>query len=136
MRVLLLAAILYLLSVVAILYVKPALMFREDGTWKEFGLHESDQHTPFPFWMFCLLSALLSYGVSRFLISSATGEGTLVAAAQETIPTPLQLPKRANTIVETLKPGYYVLNREGSAAEGVPRYIYIGEAPLENSSER
>ncbi len=132
MRVLLLAAILYLLAVVAVLYVKPSLMFREDGTWKEFGLHESDQHTPFPFWLFCLVSALVSYGISRFLYASAA-EGTSIQ--ETTIPTPLQLPKRANTIVETLKPGYYVLNREGSAADGVPRYIYIGEAPLENSSE-
>ena len=29
--------------------------------------------------------------------------------------------------VPTLKPGYYLLNREGSAEAGVPRYVYIGE---------
>lgn len=133
MRVLLLAVILYLLSVVAVLYAKPSLMFREDGTWKEFGLHGSDQHTPFPFWLFCIVAALVSYAASQFLYASAGG---VVAdkEVQETIPTPLTLPKRANTIVETLKPGYYVLNREGSAAEGVPRYIYIGEAPLESEA--
>ncbi len=124
MRVLLLAVILYLIAVVIVLYVKPRFMFYEDGTWKEFGLQNTERYTPFPFWLYCIVTALFSYVLSQFIVGAA--------GATEETPTPLTLPKRANTIVETLKPGYYVLNREGTAAEGVPRYIYIGEAPMES----
>jgi hypothetical protein len=30
-----------------------------------------------------------------------------------------------------MKPGYYVLNAKGTKNSGVPKYIYIGEAPSE-----
>lgn len=134
MRVLLLAVIVYLIAIVILLYVKPRFMFHEDGTWKEFSLQNLEQYTPFPFWLYCIISALLAYALSQFIIGHAgTAEVNSVSMPMNT-PTPLSLPKRANTIVETLKPGYYVLNREGTAADGVPRYIYIGEAPLESSS--
>ena len=131
MRVLLLAVILYLIAVVILLYVKPRFMFHEDGTWKEFGLQNYERYTPFPVWLFCIVVALFSYVFSQFLVGAASAAGT--EDVTDT-PTPLTLPKRANTIVETLKPGYYVLNREGTAAEGVPRYIFIGEAPLDSQT--
>jgi hypothetical protein len=136
MRVLLLAITLYLLTVVIVLYVNPRFMFHEDGTWKEFSLQDIEQYTPFPFWSFCIVSALISYALSQLIVGSSATSSNVNTSTSMNItntPTPLSLPKRANTIVETLKPGYYVLNREGTASDGVPRYIYIGEAPLEGS---
>jgi hypothetical protein len=131
MRVLLLAITLYLIAVVIVLYVKPRFMFHEDGTWKEFSLQNIEQYTPFPFWLFCIVSALLSYAISQLIVGSAASTKVSSNVNTSNTPTPLALSKKANTIVETLKPGYYVLNREGTAAEGVPRYIYIGEEPLD-----
>jgi hypothetical protein len=134
MRVLLLAIVLYLIAVVIVLYVKPRFMFHEDGTWKEFGLQNYERYTPFPMWLFCIVIALFSYAISQFIVGeSGTTQENLEMPVNT--PTPLTLPKRANTIVETLKPGYYVLNREGTAADGVPKYIYIGEAPLESQTD-
>jgi hypothetical protein len=120
MRVLLFSAILYLIGVIVILYIRPSYMFREDGSWKEFSIDASKDTTPFPFWAFCILWALLSFAITRFFIES---------------PVPVAKTKSTAKPVETatnLKPGYYVMNRERSEAEGVPRYIYIGaEEPIE-----
>ena len=94
---------------------KPQLMFTEDGTWKEFGLIANPKYTWFPFWLFCILWALLSYTLSRAIIGSSPS----VSTKPLNISTP---PPTKNN----LKPGYYVLNREASEIEGVPRYVYIG----------
>jgi hypothetical protein len=63
MRVLLISTLLYLSGVVVILYVRPQGMFHTDGRWKEFGLHAEDG-TVFPFWMFCIAWAFISYFLS------------------------------------------------------------------------
>ena len=116
MRVLLFSAILYLIGVVVILYIRPSYMFREDGSWKEFSIDASKDTTPFPFWAFCILWALVSFASTRFFLSVAP---------------PVAKAKVAKETGTNLKPGYYVMNRERSEAEGVPRYIYIGpEEPL------
>ena len=100
-------------------------MFAEDGTWKEFGLIANPKYTWFPFWLFCIVWALVSFTVSRFII------GASEERVSPTKPFSLQqqsLPPPRNN----LKPGYYVLNREASEIEGVPRYVYIGaEEPSE-----
>lgn len=106
MRVLLFSAILYLIGVAALLFFKPAYMFNEDGTWKEFGLAKSEKLTPFPVWLFCIVWALVSYSVVR--IFSPT------AVSSEKVKT------------GKMKPGYYALNR-ASAGEEIPRYVFIGE---------
>ena len=116
MRVLLFSAILYLIGVVVVLYIRPSYMFREDGSWKEFSIDASKDTTPFPFWAFCILWALVSFASTRFFLSEAP---------------PVAKAKVAKETATNLKPGYYVMNRERSEAEGVPRYIYIGpEEPL------
>jgi hypothetical protein len=50
--------------------------------------------------------------------------GDTVKSALESIPLP-SLPSSV-AAAPTLKPGYYLLNREGSAESGFPRYVYIG----------
>ncbi len=69
MRVLLVSTILYLLGVAAILFLRPAPMFHEDGRWKEFGLHGDSGTTLFPVWLFCIVWALTSYFITRVLVS-------------------------------------------------------------------
>ena len=62
MRRLLAAGILYLIVIAIILTIKPQFMFTDDGTWKEFGVgRNSNTHTWMPFWLFAILSALISY---------------------------------------------------------------------------
>jgi hypothetical protein len=119
MRVLLLGSIVYLLGVIVILLLKPKLMFTDDGAWKEFGLTTNTKYTWFPFWLFCILWALTAFALARFVVSDSP------------IGTAKPKPTRNNN-AQNLKPGYYVLNREASEIEGVPRYVYIGaEEPSE-----
>jgi hypothetical protein len=118
MRVLLFSILVYLAGVVTLLYYRPSYMFKEDGSWKEFSLQASNDTTPFPIWAFCIIWALLSYAVVRFFV------GDTVKSALESIPLP-SLPSSV-AAAPTLKPGYYLLNREGSAESGFPRYVYIG----------
>jgi hypothetical protein len=117
MRVLLFSVLVYLAGVVTLLYFRPSYMFKEDGSWKEFSLQPSEDTTPFPIWAFCLIWALISYTLVRFIV------GDTVKSALESIP----LPSLPNSVAApTLKPGYYLLNREGSTESGFPRYVYIG----------
>jgi len=115
MRVLLFSILVYLAGVVVLLYIRPSYMFKEDGSWKEFSLQSTEDGTPFPIWAFCLLWALLSYAIVKMIAG-------VPASSLESI----ALPSKVNTNVPTLKPGYYILNREGSAEAGVPKYVYIG----------
>lgn len=116
MKVILFSSILYLTGVVAILLLKPQLMFTEDGRWKEFGLVADPKYTWFPFWLFCIVWALLSYTMARTLI------GETSASSTQRMVQPFQAPPTKNN----LKSGYYILNREASEIEGVPRYVYVG----------
>jgi len=120
MRVLLFSALLYLVGVVVVLFLKPKAMFNEDGSWKEFGLYNSDKYTWFPVWLFCIVWAIVSYGIVKFTIG-AGGGGSKVDV--EEVPTSMSRGKK------NLKPGYYVLNQNALESEGVPRYVYIGEEP-------
>lgn len=70
MRLLLYSGILYLAGVAVILALKPSLMFREDGIWKEFGIgRNSDKYTWFPFWFFVIVWAIVSYCLILILAS-------------------------------------------------------------------
>jgi hypothetical protein len=72
MRTLLLAAILYLIGVVIVLLLRPRTMFDEDGDWREFGI-VSKAHTVFPFWLFCIVWAVLSYCITLFFMGAPGG---------------------------------------------------------------
>jgi len=70
MRLLLYSGILYLAGVAIILALKPTLMFREDGGWKEFGIGRNpDKYTWFPFWFFVIVWAIISYCIILILAS-------------------------------------------------------------------
>lgn len=65
MSVLYLALAIYIVGVAIVLYLRPSVMFNPDsGTWKEFGLDTSHRNTVFPFWMFTIVWAFLSYAIA------------------------------------------------------------------------
>jgi len=59
------AIILYSVGLGLVLHFRPALMFNENGTWKEFGYQRSSpdqsRHTLLPFWLFAIGWAFVSY---------------------------------------------------------------------------
>jgi hypothetical protein len=118
------AGILYLIAMAVVLVLKPAFMFRPNGTWKEFGIgRDSKNYTPMPLWIYAIVSALVSYFVVM-LIGGGSGSGSSA------------MKSKTNTIVNMsmgdfkespdLEPGYYVLNKAASKIAGVPKYVYIG----------
>jgi hypothetical protein len=56
-----------MIGVAIVLYSRPRTMFREDGMWKEFGLASDTDQTIFPFWMFALIWAILSYAIASLI---------------------------------------------------------------------
>jgi len=62
-------------------------MFHENGTWKEFGYQRSSRHTMFPFWLFAVTWAFLSYAIAAAVLwmvpslSGAAAAGTAAATA-------------------------------------------------------
>ena len=147
MRRLLAAGIVYLIVIAIILTIKPSFMFTEDGTWKEFGIGRNpNTHTWMPFWLFAILSAVVSYILiillfyifnlnSEETIPAPTGKGKRVSVLDEIVdvePEDLEVevvkPKRRSRAPKEMEEGYYVLNRAATeAAGGVPKYIYIGK---------
>ena len=92
-------------------------MFTDKGEWKEFGIGRDRAYfTPFPFWMFVFLWALLSYLVSRILFK-IIDKVDIVTTVQ---------PNKIGEPPGDLTPGYYVLNKN-SARRGAPRYVYYGK---------
>jgi hypothetical protein len=64
------AGIVYLILIATALVIKPSFMFAEDGTWKEFGIGRNPRtHTWMPFWLFAILSALISYIFMTLIIA-------------------------------------------------------------------
>jgi hypothetical protein len=126
MRLLIFSGILYLAGVAIVLSLKPALMFTEQGVWKEFGIGKSPEtHTWLPFWLFCILWSVLSYLLCVLLAEAGILPGLWVSHVEVDAPA-VKMPTAPKT--KTPVPGYYMLNTEGSGIEGVPKYIYLGPA--------
>ena len=141
MRTLLFAGILYLIGVITVLFFRPAIMFNEKGEWKEFGTLSSD-HTIFPFWMFCIIWAAVSYLICLALVSEHTVKGASVGVVAglgasmyeseppedlvPTLPSKTKSKRQAATIKESMKPGYYMLDAKEMKRSGVPKYLYVG----------
>lgn len=126
MRLLIFSGILYLAGVAVVLSLKPALMFTDQGVWKEFGIGKSpDTHTWLPFWLFCILWSVLSYLLCVLLADAGVLPGLWVSHVEVDAPA-VRTPNAPKT--KTPVPGYYMLNTEGSGIEGVPKYIYLGPA--------
>ena len=148
MRTLLLSGILYLIGVIIVLLIRPSLMFDEYGEWKEFGMI-SLNHTIFPFWMFCIVWAILSYMISLLLVGEFSGKVAVVAGLGATTPSlyeseppedlvpvlPSKTKSKKNNIKTTaagnMKPGYYMLDTKELDRTGVPKYLYVGEEMAE-----
>jgi len=135
MKTLLFAAILYLLGIIIILLLRPRLMFDEDGKWKEFGMVAGD-HTLFPFWLFCITWAALSYCVTLVFVNDAPIAAMATTAGllrqiepPEDLVHPLPSKKKSKAKESPhgdMKPGYYILDANELKKTGVPKYIYIG----------
>ena len=127
MRLLIFSGVLYLVGVAIVLLLRPELMFTPDGIWKEFGIGRSPEtHTWMPFWLFCILWALISYIVIVMLADWGMLPGLWVSHVEVESPAPKV--KATTSGNKGPKPGYYMLNTEGSGIEGVPKYIYLGPA--------
>ena len=135
MKVFLFAGLIYLAGIAAILLIKPDVMFRKDGTWKEFGLGRNpNNYTWCPFWLFCIFWALVSYIISTIAIRIAlSGSRTNNVSSNfvstsdlqdlqniQDVPRPRRI-RRGNELPE----GYYVLSKPIRAGE-TPSYTYLG----------
>ena len=110
----LIAGIVYLIGISIVLAIRPSYMFTPDGLWKEFGIEKGDEYTLCPFWLFCIVWALVSYFL---VIAVYKDEDELsVVNTQKNMSHPVELPK-----------GYYVLNNKATRLAGVPKYVYLGE---------
>lgn len=118
MKALLLSGLLYLLGISIILYFRPALMFKETGEWKEFGIgRDREDFTPFPFWLFVFIWAIVSYIIVRIILR--------LVDTFDTVPVRSNMKSR---VQEELVPGYYILNA-AATKRGAPRYVYYGKEP-------
>lgn len=136
MRRLIFAGLLYLTGIAVFILLKPSLMFKENGQWKEFGIgRDPDYFTWMPFWLFTILWSVISYIIVMLIEDSFTMQQT-----QEYIPAPINTkrnsrPRNANSVnavnsPQELTPGYYMLNEGRTGRNGIPRYVYLGpEAP-------
>ena len=144
MRELLFGGLLYLAGVVIVLMIKPRLMFAEEGQWKEFGIGRNPKtHSWMPFWLFCILWALLSYALISVLIRTISAneympndEVSLLQnnRSRQGLRASLNVPPatngRSRSAYGDFEPGYYVLNRAASRRKGVPQYKYYGSPEM------
>ena len=141
---------LYIVGVGLILYIRPQSMFHaETGTWKEFGMGRSAHYSLFPFWMFTIVWAFLSYALATLgtvafgnfalqtLVLESSGE-EVAAPIPKNLATPItkvkvpKLPLAAATAAAAdaaaagATPGYYILE---TPKAGPPKYVYFGLSP-------
>lgn len=143
MRTLILSAVLYLLGIAIVLLVRPEIMFKKDGSWKEFGTEPT--HTLFPFWLLCIVWAIVSYLITLLVVGEYSDKdcsdkiaagtiaavNTLASSPEDLVPPlPIKTKTKQRNIINKSLPGYHVLNKEATEESGVPQYIYVGETPL------
>jgi hypothetical protein len=133
MRRLLFAGLLYLTGIAVIILLKPTLMFKENGQWKEFGIGRDPEYfTWMPFWLFSIIWSVISYILILLLEDSYTPTLTYSYPVEERLPQPIRRNTPTNAVkrVEELTPGYYMLDEGKTRRNGVPRYVYLGpESP-------
>jgi hypothetical protein len=133
------AGALYLVGVAIILVVKPKFMFTPDGNWKEFGIGQNDaRYTVFPFWLFCIVWALVSYAIITMIVPRESSQPPDEVSYPQRNSNRRQknttyMPEEDELVFDDdieepkLKKGYYMLNRKASKIAGVPKYVYLGE---------
>jgi len=134
------AGLLYLTGVAVVLVLKPSFMFTPDGVWKEFGIGKNEsRYTPFTFWLFCLVWALVSYIIvilleplfqrsdSEFptVVNSRRNRRNVRFENDSDLVFEDELSEQ--TAPSDLPKGYYILNRKASKLAGVPKYVYLGQ---------
>lgn len=156
MKLLLYSGLLYLTGIAIVMVLRPTLMFRPDGTWKEFGVGRNPAYyTWLPFWLFAIVWAILSYLLVLLLaganvlpgVNAVSNEGGVSNRNGNTSSAPISSPLEAvNEVIDLeeatpsvrrkvvrtvneMKPGYYILNAEETARRGVPKYVYLGPEP-------
>ena len=137
MSVLWFALGIYIISIAVVLFLRPSSMFSASG-WKEFGLANTANYTIFPFWMFAIVWAVVSYAVaSLFTLTVASGVDSEEAAninnnmnlnnfatpvsKVKAAPIPAPAPSPSPTL-----PGYYILEE---SVKGPAKYVYYGPNP-------
>ena len=136
------AGALYLVGVAVVLVIKPSFMFTPDGNWKEFGIGQSEaRYTTFPFWLFCLVWAVLSYIIVLMVLPLMYDEDNEPVYTNSKPKKNNNNSNRNKKLIEesdlvfddeveeapVLRKGYYVLNKKASRLAGSPKYIYMGE---------
>jgi len=123
MRVFLTSGLVYLTGIAIVLLVKPSIMFRDDGSWKEFGIgRDEKRYTWMPLWLFCILWALVSYILAILILRISGYHSTLVDTSNEKEVLPKRKVRRGSDLPE----GYYVLLKSTKSGEP-PTYVYLGE---------
>ena len=140
----------YIVGIAVVLFVRPTSMFRPGGTWKEFGLSTEGNFTVFPFWMFSLIWAVVSFAIANmfqiFFASTVlqsiapsvesvaqntnTNIGNIIqpiSSASPAVAAPT-MPVSAPMTTSQRIPGYYVLESVLKNTEQ-PRYVYWGPEP-------
>ena len=140
MKVLLLSCLIYLIGITVVLYFKPKLMFQDNGNWKEFGLSNDAKHTWFPFWLYCVASAFVSYALSYFLYSFVDSKHIQtnevvenVEDVEQVVNTKSRAKNSKKNNASEMKSGYYVLDKEAFESKGIPKYIFIGSDIPDNN---
>jgi hypothetical protein len=129
MKLLLYSGLLYLAGVAILLLLQPPMMFREDGSWKEFGVGRDPKHyTWLPLWLFAILWAILSYMIILFMAGGNLLPGIDTVSDEALDLDSLSPRKRSKALegMEEAQPGYYMLNVGESGKKGVPKYVYLG----------
>lgn len=133
----------YIIGIAIVLFLRPSLMFRGgSGTWKEFGVNTTGNYTIFPFWMFTMVWALLSYVfatlgavyLASISLKSVPKRSEFPTMNIESIAKPISTAPPQISASEILMgtpnsnrlPGYYILETPVSAA---PKYVYFGTEP-------
>jgi hypothetical protein len=133
MKLLIYAGCLYLIGITIVLLLQPSLMFRENGTWKEFGTgRDTHHHTWMPFWLFSIVWAILSYMIVLLIASTNSLPGvqtieTPIGDSEEVLNS-MTSRQRQKAFDTEMKPGYYILNTEAgvNGKKGIPKYVYLG----------
>ena len=129
MKLLLYSGVLYLAGVATLLLLQPTLVFREDGSWKEFGVGRDPAHyTWIPLWLFAILWAMMSYMIVLLFAGANMLPGIDTVSDESVDLESLSPRKRAKVLSGLQEPGYYMLNVGESGAKGVPKYVYLGPA--------
>jgi len=133
------AGLLYLTGVAVVLVLKPSFMFTPDGVWKEFGIGKNEsRYTPFTFWLFCLVWALVSYIIvilieplfqqeNSFPMNRRNKRNVRFENDSDLVFEDEIGEQNLNHTEPSLPKGYYVLNRKASKLAGVPKYVYLGQ---------